>query len=560
MNMKTKQFYFGMFIAVIAMTFTACSSSDEIISEKSKALSLDASILQAQPMEISTRGIAISSDTVFAGVMHYKEVEMSTSEISRAPLDDTPTWVGGEAITVKVDGRYFQYTIGGSGSSSTMTSASPYYFTTTSNVTVNAWYPSSGAANKTTHEVNSNQSSDANFKNSDFMYGSGTVSHNNLSNSITMAHKIAKVRVTVNVVNPSYLNNSNVLGVTLCGTKRTGTVSDGNISVSGSASDITMHQKSATEYEACIIPQSAELTFKVNVGGTTYTSTAVASRAYAANNIYTATITITAQKLLYQGDGAVNIGDFYGTFANGQAVLIDGTTAAVAAAKTRGATPIAIVYSTSTSSTDSGHGWTKGYAFALKEVGNSAGYAWSTNTSSTVMAIQYPWGGTWASIRACTEDYDGYTATRRITNNGTYNATTYPAFFAAVNFQNTVVAPPTSSKWYLPSLGQWYQFLRQIALIPEGSTASIYGPAGMYFSPNKTYEENINSKLSVAGSGNYTAFPVHPAGRFYWSSSEASASSGVDVGFEGGSVSGLYFYHAGHAKTYAVCVRAAVAF
>jgi hypothetical protein len=265
-------------------------------------------------MEISNRGIAISSDTVFAGVMHYKEVEMSTSEISRAPLDDTPTWVGGEAITVKVDGRYFQYTIGGSGSSSTMTSASPYYFTTTSNVIVNAWYPSSGAANKTTHEVNSNQSSDANFKNSDFMYGSGTVSHNNLSNSITMAHKIAKVRVTVNVVNPSYLNNSNVLGVTLCGIKRTGTVSDGNISVSGSASDITMHQKSATEYEACIIPQSAELTFKVNVGGTTYTSTAVASRAYAANNIYTATITITAQKLLYQGDGAVNIGDFYGTF------------------------------------------------------------------------------------------------------------------------------------------------------------------------------------------------------------------------------------------------------
>ena len=143
--MKTKQFYFGMLIALVAMAFSACSSSDELIAEKGKALSLDASILQAQPMEISTRGISISSDTVFAGVMHYKEVEMSTSEISRAPLDDTPTWIGGEAITVKVDGKYFQYTIGSDGSSSTMTSASPYYFTTTSSLTANAWFPSSGA-------------------------------------------------------------------------------------------------------------------------------------------------------------------------------------------------------------------------------------------------------------------------------------------------------------------------------------------------------------------------------------------------------------------------------
>ncbi|MCR4774346.1 MAG: fimbrillin family protein [Prevotella sp.] len=543
-----------------SVLLNGCSSSDEapIDSKSGKALTLDASFLRTESMNIDTRAIAISSDTVFAGVMHYKEVEMSTSEISRAPLDDSPTWSGSEAVTVKVDGRYFEYSIGGSGSSSTMTSASPYYFTTTSNVTVNAWYPSSGAANKTTHEVLANQSTDANFKNSDFMYGSGTVSHANSANSISMAHKIAKVRVTVNVVNPSYLNNSTVNSVVLSGTKRSSSVgSNGALTASGDASDITMHKKSNGVYEACIIPQTATLTFKVNVGGTIYTSTAVASRAYAANNIYTATVKITAQPLLYQGDGAVNIGDFYGTFANGQAVLIDGTTAAVAAAKNRGAIPIAIVYSTSTSSTDRANGWTKGYAFALKEVGN---YAWSTNTSSTVMATVYSWGGNWASIRACTEDYDGYTATRRITNNGTYNATTYPAFFAAVNFQNTVTAPPTSSKWYLPSDGQWYQFLRQIALIPEGSTASIHAPSGMYFSPNKTYEGNINDKLSVAGSGNYTAFPIHPAARSYWSSSEASASNGVLVIFQGGSHSGLYFYHANCAKTLAYCVRAAVAF
>jgi hypothetical protein len=44
MNMKTKQFYFEMLMAFVAMMFTACSSSDEIITEKGKALFLDASI------------------------------------------------------------------------------------------------------------------------------------------------------------------------------------------------------------------------------------------------------------------------------------------------------------------------------------------------------------------------------------------------------------------------------------------------------------------------------------------------------------------------------------
>ena len=94
-----------------------------------------------------------------------------------------------------------------------------------------------------------------------------------------------------------------------------------------------MHPKGNGEYEACIIPQSAELTFAVNVGGTTYNSTAVTSQAYAGNNIYTATININTSKFLYQGNSTVDIGDFYGIYANGQGVLIDNTSAAVSAAR-----------------------------------------------------------------------------------------------------------------------------------------------------------------------------------------------------------------------------------
>jgi hypothetical protein len=94
-----------------------------------------------------------------------------------------------------------------------------------------------------------------------------------------------------------------------------------------------MHPKGNGEYEACIIPQSAELTFAVNVGGTTYNSNAVDLRTYAANNVYTATININTSKFLYQGNTTMDIGNFYGIYANGQGVLIDNTSAAVSAAR-----------------------------------------------------------------------------------------------------------------------------------------------------------------------------------------------------------------------------------
>ncbi|MCR4772970.1 MAG: fimbrillin family protein [Prevotella sp.] len=579
--MKTKQFYFGMLMAFVAMTFIACSSSDEVIAEKGKALSLDASILQALPMKIDTRAISISSDTVFAGVMHYKEVEMSTSEISRAPLDDTPTWSGSEAVTVKVDGRYFQYTIGGSGSSSTMTSASPYYFTTTSNVTANAWYPSSGAANKTTHEVLANQSTAANFKNSDFMYGSGTVSHNNLSNSITMAHKIAKVRVTVNVVNPSYLNNSNVLGVTLCGTKLTSTVgSDGNLSVSGSsASDITMHQKSATEYEACIIPQSAELTFKVNVGGTTYTSTAVASRAYAENNIYTATITITASKVLYLGGSSVAVGDYYCSAANGQAFVVK--QASLSTANSKGIKPIAVVFSTATSTTDKGHGWNLGYAMALQCATTANGAngtcIWGPIDSDS------PYLHNWDNADPLTtwkNNKDGYTETMSVPSNQRAN---YPAFKYAIEYNNKVAAPNTSSKWYLPSNGQAYDiFVKLGGLYETGLTISyladqddkihwlnlvgdeksgIYAQnkLNQYLNDAKTY---CNVDVFIFDFQNPSHYSVidDNAGEYFWLSSERHATQAYTWIFFTGDKCAWIHASKGRAKKQSYRVRSVLAF
>jgi hypothetical protein len=561
MNMKTKQFYFGMFIAIVAITFVACSSSDELIAEKGKALSLDASILQAQPMEISTRGISISSDTVFAGVMHYKEVEMSTSEISRAPLDDTPTWIGGEAITVKVDGKYFQYTIGSDGSSSTMTSVSPYYFTSLNNLTANVWYPSSGAANKTTHEVNNNQSSDANFKNSDLMYGSGTVSHNNLSNSITMAHKIAKVRVTVNVVNPSYLNNSTVNSVVLSGTKRSSSVgSNGALTASGSASDITMHKKSQGVFEACIIPQTATLTFKVNVGGTTYTSTAVASRAYAGNNIYTATIKITATKALYLGGSSVAIGDYYCMAKNGQAFVVK--KASLSTAKTKDLTPLGVVFANTTSTKDQSNGWSLGYAMCVKQVDSKK---WSSKEENDEVLPNMD-----TYEKAC--DYmDGYTDFMSIKNSakisGGYTSDNYPAFYHA---NAIMTAPKTSSGFYLPSFGQFRMICMKLGGAPNfvktaGTPTNIGSTGYMTIVYNITevstapiIADSINTYLSsISNVYGASAIVTFPQIGHIWTSTEMDNRGAWDFDFCSG-CKALHVY--GYPKTAGKIVRPVIAF
>ena len=563
-----------------SVLLNGCSSSDDapIDSKSGKALTLDASFLRAEPMNIETRSVRFDTDTIFAGVMHSKEVNVSMSELSRAPLDDTPTWVGGEAITLKATSpsgtSYHEYAIGSSGSSSTLTSADPYYFTTVNNVTAAVWYPSTNKANKTTHAVLANQSTDANFKNSDFLYGSTTVAHNGLSNSISMAHKIAKVRVTVNVNNPVNLNKTNIVSVTLKGTKLTSSVGDGGaLTANGSASNITMHPKGNGEYEACIIPQTASLSFAVNVGGTTYNSTAVASRAYGANNIYTATININTSKFLYQGNTSVDIGDFYGIYANGQGVLIDNTSAAVSAAVAKGITPVGIVYSKTMSTIDNGHGWTTGYCFALKDVGNSAGYKWSTITNANVMSTRYPWksavDNTYFTANTA---WDGYTQTHRVTDNGSYNATTYPAFFAALNFQNTYGLSNATSKWYLPSHGQWYYFCynlggsnsMSLSSWNEDSNDAAGAPQGSWYYPGKaaTISAALNSRMSNAGSSYYTAIPVwnetSKPSRGYWGSSEATASNGVVVGF--GSNNSMHIFVTNGAKTSADCVRAAFAF
>jgi hypothetical protein len=392
------------------------------------------------------------------------------------------------------------------------------------------------------------------------MYGSGTVSHANTSNSISMAHKIAKVRVTVNVVNPSYLNNSTVNSVVLSGTKRSSSVgSNGALTASGSASDITMHKKSQGVFEACIIPQTATLTFKVNVGGTTYTSTAVASRAYAGNNIYTATIKITATKALYLGGSSVAIGDYYCMAKNGQAFVVK--KASLSTAKTKDLTPLGVVFANTTSTKDQSNGWSLGYAMCVKQVDSKK---WSSKEENDEVLPNMD-----TYEKAC--DYmDGYTDFMSIKNSakisGGYTSDNYPAFYHA---NAIMTAPKTSSGFYLPSFGQYRMICIKLggALNTMTTSNKPTNISGGYMAivyhiseDNKVpiIVSSINSYLSsVSNVYGASAIVVFPETGSSWTSTEMDSRGAWCFDFCGG-CKRLHVY--GYPKTAGKIVRPVIAF
>jgi len=211
---------------------------------------------------------------------------------------------------------------------------------------------------------------------------------------------------------------------------------------------------------------------------------------------------------------------------------------------TSGKTPIAIVFSTETSATDKAHGWTHGYAMALKNVhssGSTVGtYKWA-NSNSDISGIPNT-GSTW---QTSSSDMEGYTNTTYL------NSTAYPAGYAAkTTYASQVTAPSNTSGWFLPSCGQWYYILVNL-----GGMSATPGEAWGWRNMCPTAASNLNSKLSKVGSGNYEAFSN--SNESYWSSSEYSSSSAYGTGFYS---DGNMGFASNASKSYTNRVRAVLAF
>ena len=213
----------------------------------------------------------------------------------------------------------------------------------------------------------------------------------------------------------------------------------------------------------------------------------------------------------------VFIGDF---------LCSDGSVVSPEKLATSGKTPIAIVFSTETSATDKAHGWTHGYAMALTNVhdGNSIGkYAWA-NQNTDVAGIPNVGGGGYTFEYIGGTDMDGYTHTTYL------NSPDFPAGYAAKTiYESQVPSPVTTSGWFLPSNGQWYQIMINLGGLP----ASQPGADGwMEDDVGSTAKDNINSKLRPlkSVSVNYEGF--YPYRFNFWNSNEDSDNYAYYMSFE----------------------------
>jgi hypothetical protein len=134
--------------------------------------------------------------------------------------------------------------------------------------------------------------------------------------------------------------------------------------------------------------------------------------------------------------------------ANGQAYVVK--MADLASAKNKSISPIALIFSTKTSSLDQGHGWTHGYAISLKR---GPACIWGpyidTNLDNKTTVEQFK------------ADKDGYTNTYVIGE-----VSDFPAFYNAIRFKNTTPTAYGSSGWFLPSAGQIYDYCMNILGCP----------------------------------------------------------------------------------------------
>lgn len=97
----------------------------------------------------------------------------------------------------------------------------------------------------------------------------------------------------------------------------------------------------------------------------------------------------------------------------------------------------------------------------------------------------------------------------------------YPAFKAVKNYG--VTAPANTTGWYLPAVGQWYDFFHNLGGLPDWSSASASG-SDYYWTGQSELVWKVNAYFSPLGDGNYDAFMPNNSYQYFWSSSEHSGN------------------------------------
>lgn len=153
-----------------------------------------------------------------------------------------------------------------------------------------------------------------------------------------------------------------------------------------------------------------------------------------------------------------------------------------------------------------------GLVMALKNAATDA--QWSKNTSS--MEALPPA----EKIKDAYSDISGYSNCQKIKEKG---LDSYPAFKAAENFGQTVKAPEKTTGWYLPSAGQWWDILQNLAdcaSLADSGTQNSDSRTG-YTGRDQNVPAKLNERMKDISGGNKDDFNSQT----FWSSSQYSTYS-----------------------------------
>ena len=220
--------------------------------------------------------------------------------------------------------------------------------------------------------------------------------------------------------------------------------------------------------------------------------------------------------------------------------------------------PIAVVFSTTTSSTDNAAGYKSGYAIALASAGarltwcKSGIGAASTSVNSAVTTLD-----------AAKTDLDGRTKTNVVVSRSDFSKANYPSFYYATHFGTSEIglrtgtgsssseasggsagyAAPTgttvkNSGWYLGSIGQYYLVAKNLGGNIDNPNNSTWTEGSShnqwYVSDASQANRNALEAIFAKGSSSWAPSFGMPwsSGQYdtwYWTSSEFSASYGFLV-------------------------------
>ncbi|BCS86105.1 hypothetical protein prwr041_19980 [Prevotella herbatica] len=180
-------------------------------------------------------------------------------------------------------------------------------------------------------------------------------------------------------------------------------------------------------------------------------------------------------------------------------------------------TPIGIIVSTNSVYCEATSGYGHGLVMALTEA-ISSGCSWGDASVNESVLRDNP------TLNVAYTDNSGLTNTKAIASAHTLSSTVqtgYPAFYYAyVAYKSNVAAPASSSGWFLPSAGQWWDVIEK-AEKKYGYTADLlnqHNNTGIaYLNSTETNQaySSLNTLMNNSGA-NYTAL----ISSFYWCSSE----------------------------------------